>query len=104
MSGWIAGISLAVAAAGAAASGIQSAAAADQQKKAAAKSAKLAADQNQLATDQINKANAKSPDTAAIASANEQAAKGGVSSTMLTGVGGVDSSTLSLGKSTLLGS
>lgn len=52
---------------------------------------------------EINRANAKSPNTAAIDSGNQQAAAGGPSSTMLTGPGGVDPSTLNLSKNTLLG-
>lgn len=56
------------------------------------------------AADQANnRANAKSPDLGAIASATEQAAKGGQSGTLLTGPTGVDTSSLLLGKKTLLG-
>lgn len=66
----------------------------------AAKQAKATAD----AADQANnRANAKSPDLGAIASATEQAAKGGQSGTMLTGPSGVDTSSLLLGKKSLLG-
>lgn len=50
-----------------------------------------------------NRANAKAPDVGAMLAANEQAAKGGAGSTMLTGAQGIDPSTLSLGKNTLLG-
>ena len=52
----------------------------------------------------FNQANQKKPDTSAILSAAQQAGKGGVSGTMLTGPSGVDPSSLTLGKSTLLGS
>lgn len=54
-------------------------------------------------TRQMNAAGAKAPDTGALMAANEAAAKGGAGSTMLTGVGGVDPSLLTLGKNTLLG-
>ena len=50
-----------------------------------------------------NKANQKKPDTDRLYAANSNAAKGGVSGTMLTGPGGVDPSSLMLGRSTLLG-
>jgi len=50
-----------------------------------------------------NKANRKRPNSNAILDAAKQAGKGGQSGTMLTGSQGVDSSSLSLGKSTLLG-
>ena len=50
-----------------------------------------------------NKVNQKRPDTSALYSANQQSAKNGPSSTMLTGSSGVDPSALQLGKSTLLG-
>ena len=52
----------------------------------------------------FNQANQKKPDTSAILSAAQQAGKGGVSGTMLTGPSGVDPNSLTLGKSTLLGS
>lgn len=50
-----------------------------------------------------NKANQKKPDSDALLSANLTAGKTGQSSTMLTGPAGVDPSTLTLGKTTLLG-
>jgi hypothetical protein len=68
----------------------------DQQKAQAAITAKAA----EQAT---NKANAKSPDSSAMLSANMQAGQAGQGSTMLTGPQGVDPSTLTLGKTTLLG-
>lgn len=68
----------------------------DQQKANAVVTAK-AAEQAQ------NRANAKSPDSAAMLSANMQAGQAGQGSTMLTGPGGVDPTTLALGKTTLLG-
>lgn len=58
----------------------------------------------EAAADQaMNKANPKKPNTLSALSALQQAAKGGPSGTMLTGPTGIDPSTLSLGKSTLLG-
>lgn len=46
---------------------------------------------------------AKAPDVNALLAAAQEAAKGGPSSTMLTGPSGIDPSALTLGKSTLLG-
>ena len=60
--------------------------------------------QAKAADEATNRANQKQPDTSAILSAAMQAGKGGQSGTMLTGPSGVQSSDLSLGKSTLLGS
>ena len=62
--------------------------------------------QNQLKTaeESANKGNAKRPNSTAMISATEQAAKAGASGTMLTGPQGVDPATLSLSKNTLLGS
>lgn len=76
---------------------------ADAQKRAMEQAKANADKQAQQADQEFNRANAKSPDTAAILSAAQQAGKGGPSGTMLTGPQGVDPSTLSLGKSTLLG-
>lgn len=103
MSGWAIGAAIAATVASTAASMVSSSAQADAQKKAAAQATDAANKQAQTETDQINRANAKSPDTAAIASQNAQAAKGGAAGTLLTGVGGVNPGSLSLGKTTLLG-
>ena len=67
-----------------------------------------AAKANALKTEQdaeraTNRANAKTPDVAAMMAANALAGSSGQSGTMLTGPGGVDPSMLTLGKSTLLG-
>lgn len=82
-------------------------ASADQQRHAANQAndqAVAAAKANaQQADEAFNRANAKSPDTAAMLSANLAAGKQGASGTMLTGPGGVDPSTLLLGRSSLLG-
>ena len=56
-----------------------------------------------LADQAMNKANAKQPNVGKLQGANVNAAKGGQSGTMLTGPQGVDTSTLTLGKATLLG-
>jgi L-serine deaminase len=74
------------------------------QGEQARKAQNQAADQAKASADQaFNKANPKKPDAAAMLYGNQQAAAGGVGSTMLTGPAGVDPATLSLGKSTLLG-
>lgn len=65
----------------------------------ARKNAKATAD---AATEATNRANQKKPNSAALLSSNQMAGKGGTSSTMLTGPGGV-STPLQLGKTTLLG-
>ena len=66
--------------------------------------AKAAAVKNADMADQaFNKANGKQPDIASMMGQNALNAKGGQSGTMLTGAGGIDPSTLLLGKKTLLG-
>lgn len=63
-----------------------------------------AAKANAQAADEANNAaNAKSPDAAAMMAANLAAGKQGASGTMLTGPGGVDPNSLTLGKPSLLG-
>lgn len=57
--------------------------------------------QADLADQANNRANAKTPDIAALLAGNRN--PGGVGSTMLTGPGGVDTSKLALGRNTLLG-
>lgn len=84
----------------------QRSAQADANKKAeqAAKQQQANAEKTQtLQQEQINKANARKPDIAAMLSGNETAAKGGASGTMLTGPQGVDPNALSLSKTSLLG-
>jgi hypothetical protein len=80
---------------------------ADQSRSAqnkATDAAKANAARQATAADEAqNAANAKGPNTSAILSSVQQAAKGGMSSTMLTGPSGVDPSQLTLGKSALLG-
>src|SRR4051812_35523418 len=64
-----------------------------------AKDSRNAAAKNQQMQDEANnRANAKSPDSAAAMAANAMAGKGGQSGTMLTGPSGVDPSSLTLGK------
>lgn len=72
----------------------------DAQKQAKDTATKQAAQADQA----MNKANQKTPDTSAIMSQATQSGKAGASGTMLTGPTGIDSSSLTLGKSTLLGS
>ncbi|MDZ7918506.1 hypothetical protein [Rhodoferax sp.] len=73
------------------------------QKDATAQAKVTAAKTADQADQANNRANGKQPDIAGIASANEQAAKGGISGTVLTGPTGIDPKQLMLGKSTLLG-
>lgn len=77
---------------------------ANNKAQEAAKQQQANAEKTQtMQQEQINKANARKPDVAAMLSGNEQAAKGGASGTMLTGPQGVDPSSLALSKNTLLG-
>ena len=55
------------------------------------------------ADEATNRANQKKPNANAILAAAQQAAKGGMGGTLLTGPQGVNTGELSLGKSTLLG-
>ncbi len=74
-------------------------------QEASQSQAKANALKQEQASDQaLNQANQKKPDTSAILAAAQQAGKGGASGTMLTGPTGVDPNSLTLGKSTLLGS
>ena len=74
------------------------------QGEQARKATNTARDQAAVAADQAyNKANGKKPNAAAMMAGNVAAAQGGASGTMLTSPTGVDSSTLTLGRSTLLG-
>lgn len=80
-----------------------------QDQKAAAEDAAAEAKRNaekqaKAAEEANNKANQKKADTSAILSAAQQAGKGGLSGTMLTGPQGISPTALNLGKNTLLGS
>ena len=70
---------------------------AQRQARADAKAAAQAADEAN------NRANQKRPNANAILAAAQQAAKGGMGGTLLTGPQGVNPGEMSLGKSTLLG-
>ena len=63
-----------------------------------------AQDQAAMGDEANNRANARTPDSAAILSAAQQAAKSGVGGTMLTGPTGVTADQLKLGKTSLRGS
>lgn len=77
---------------------------ADAQRTAAEQATKSAERQADLAYNSAQRAVGKTPDVGAMLSGNKQSAAGGGSSTMLTGPGGIDPTTLNLGKNTLLGS
>lgn len=98
------GLSAAVVGAAAAAYGAKTAHDASQEQKSANKKAEANAAKAATAADQANgAANQRSTDGAGLLSSNAAAAQGGQAGTLLTGVGGVDNSLLTLGKSTLLG-
>lgn len=78
--------------------------ASNKQLSIAEQSLKQTDSQLKTAEQSANKFNAKRPDSTAMLSAAEQAAKAGASGTMLTGPQGVDPASLSLSKNTLLGS
>lgn len=75
--------------------------AANQANKIAQQQADSAAKQAQAAQDEMNKSASKQASVGGYM--NTAGQKGGLSSTMLTGPAGVDSSLLDLGKTTLLG-
>ncbi len=80
----------------------------DQARKNAntARDAQIEAAKKQAALQEeaLGKESQKAPDVSSLLSANEKAAKGGQSSTTLTGASGISADQLSLGKrSTLLG-
>jgi hypothetical protein len=77
--------------------------AADQQKQAQAQAKTEAEKQAKLSDIANNRANQKKADVAGLLKANQDAAGGGGSGTMLTGPSGVDVGSLNLGKNTLLG-
>jgi len=96
-------IGLVLAAAGTAATVYQGEQARSAQNKAGDQAKAAAATTAQQSEEATNRANAKSPDTAAAMAAALMSGKGGNGSTMLTGAGGIDPSKLLLGKQTLLG-
>lgn len=103
MSGVAMGIAAAAAVVGAGYSIYNGERTASAQSDAQNQSKQAAKDQATSADIAMNRANQKAPDTSAILSGIQQAGKFGQSGTMLTGPTGVDSSSLTLGKSTLLG-
>jgi hypothetical protein len=74
------------------------------QERAGAQAAEASKVQAKQAEEQINRQNQKTPDAAAMMSANRMASKAGNAGTMLTGPMGVAPGSLELGKNTLLGS
>ena len=80
--------------------GERSAAAQDRAQRQALANSRAAA---QSADEANNRANQKRPNANALLAAAQQAARGGVGGTLLTGPQGVNPGEMSLGKSTLLG-
>ena len=76
---------------------------ADMQKDAQLLSVAETQKTARAADEATNRANQKRPNANAILAAAQQAAKGGMGGTLLTGPQGVNTDELSLGKSTLLG-
>lgn len=74
-----------------------------KQQSAAKKQQAQANYQASLAEQDMNRANRKQPDTNALLSAAQQSGRAGASGTMLTGAAGIDPSSLTLGRNTLLG-
>lgn len=74
-----------------------------QQSRANAQAKEAATKTAAQAQEEANKADARGADVLAANAANTLAASSGQGSTMLTGAQGVDQSTLTLGKNTLLG-
>ena len=99
----LASAALALAAAGTGYSMYQGERTADMQKDAQLLSAAEARKTAKSADEATNRANQKRPNANAILSAAQQAAKGGMGGTLLTGPQGVNPGEMSLGKSTLLG-
>lgn len=101
--GW-AMIGVAVAGASAYSSNRNAKAGLKQQEKAQQQALKQAQAQDAAADQAHNAANMKSPDVGGLLAAAAGGARGGQSSTMLTGPSGIDPNKLALGKSNLLGS
>jgi hypothetical protein len=76
---------------------------AEAQDRATAAATEQAAKTADAADQAYNRANGKQPNVASLDAGNAQAARGGVSGTLLTGPQGVDPKSLLLGKTTLLG-
>lgn len=97
----LAAASLLVGAASAGASYMQGQQAQSQQKKAAAKNETMQKQTLDAQEQDMNRRNQKKPNVAAIGASNQ--AEGNANSTLLSGVGGIDLSKLTLGSNTLLG-
>ena len=97
------GAALAVAAAGTGYSIYQGERAANMQDDSQRQSMAQARQTAQSADEANNRANQKRPNANAILASAQQAAKGGMGGTLLTGPQGVNPGEMSLGKSTLLG-
>ena len=97
------GAALAAAAAGTGYSIYQGERAANMQGDAQRQSTAQARQTAQSADEANNRVNQKRPNANAILAAAQQAAKGGMGGTLLTGPQGVNPGEMSLGKSTLLG-
>ena len=102
--GWSTATWVAISMGTTAAVGLYSADQAAKSQNKALQQSKDAAKANQQASDEANnRANRKAPDVSAMLSASALAGRSGQTGTLLTGPQGVDTSTLTLGKSTLLG-
>ena len=99
----LAGAALAVAAAGTGYSMYQGERTADMQKRAQRQALAGSRAAAKAADEANNRANQKRPNANAILAAAQQAAKGGMGGTLLTGPQGANLGEMSLGKSTLLG-
>ena len=99
----LAGAALAIAATGTGYSIYEGERTADMQRRSQRQALADAKATAQSADEANNRANQKRPNANAILAAAQQAAKGGMGGTLLTGPQGVGSDELSLGKSTLLG-
>ena len=99
----LAGAALAVAAAGTGYSMYQGERSANMQDDAQRQSMAQAKQTAQSAEEATNRVNQKRPNANAILAAAQQAAKGGMGGTLLTGPQGANLGEMSLGKSTLLG-
>ena len=97
------GAALAVAAAGTGYSMYQGERTADMQNRSQRQALANSRATAQSADEANNRANQKRPNANAILASAQQAAKGGMGGTLLTGPQGVNPGEMSLGKSTLLG-
>lgn len=99
----LAGAALAAAISGTGYSIYEGERAADAQKRSQRQALAASSAAAKAADEANNRANQKRPNTNDILSAAQQAARGGMGGTMLTGPQGVNPGEMSLGKSTLLG-